>query len=438
VTRSLLLLTWASLFSCIASSQSVRKPASTPIASGPRLTSIRVTGSQRYSAAEIIAASGLKVGDVASEDAFKKATQELGDTGLFTNISYSFAFSSAGTKLDLQLADNEKLVPARFENFVWLSDQDLVARIRQTVPLFSGMVPVGGNLSDQVSDALQALLLQHAVSARAEYIREGAGVDGPIDAINFRASGIDIRIREITFPGTAPSEQPALADAAKKLEGMGYLRSQVTAYAKTALLPVYFERGFLKAAFSEPQAKVSHEDQVETKVDVALPANPGLQYKISGFAWEGNQAFPADRLQSLIHLQPAQPANALRLKTDLGEIQKLYGTAGYMTASVNPDPQFDDAASSVAYKFQVQEGEVFHLGELEFQGVDTKTADRLREAWALSHTLPYDNSYPQRFIEKAWKLLPSDLNWTVSVHEAVNEKDQTVDVALRYGLKPPL
>jgi hypothetical protein len=29
------------------------------------------------------------------------------------------------------------------------------------------------------------------------------------------------------------------------------------------------------------------------------------------------------------------------------------------------------------------------------------------------------------------------VTWTISIHEGVNEEDKTVDVTLRYGIKPP-
>jgi len=401
-----------------------------------KLISIRVTGSQRYKPEEIIAATGLKIGGGASDDDLKKATKELGETGLFTDVSYSYSYSGEGTKLDLQVADNDKLVPARFENFVWFSDDELIAQIKKQVPLFSGQVPVGGNLADQVSDALQALLLQHSLGARADYIREGKGEDGPIEVVSFRANDITIQIGQVSFPGAAAEDQAALQAAARKLIGMDYLRSTVSAYAGSALLPVYRDRGYLKASFSEPQAKVSHEEKNQTDVAVALAVTPGIQYKISGFSWVGQKAFRVEKLQNMVHQESGQPANAAKLKTDLEEIRKLYGTVGRMTASVTPEPDFDDSSGTVAYTLQVQEGFVFHLGDLEIQGVDSKLADRLRESWALHDTDPYDSSYPQKFVDQSWKLLPTGLNWTVSIHEAVNEKDQTVDVNLRYGLKP--
>lgn len=395
-----------------------------------------MTGSQRYSPPEIIAACGLKIGGAAREDDFKKATEELGQTGLFTNISYSFAYSSDGTKLDLQFADNDKLVPARFENFVWFSDQDLTAKIHEILPLFRGQVPVGGNFSDQVSDALQALLLQRSLAARADYVREAESDDGPITAVKFRVTGVNIQVHEVTVPNALPAEKAELAAAVKKLEGTEYLRSQVSLFAKATLLPIYRERGFLKATFSDPQTKVLHEDQGDTQVDLALPVNPGLQYKTGKLTWDGNTAFPAEKLQSLIRLQPNQPANAVQLEADLQAVHKLYGTVGRMTAAVAPEAEFDDTTSSVAYKFHVHEGEVFHLGDLDIQGLDSKLTDRVRDAWTLQPEDPYDSGYAKRFVDQSWKLLPSNPNWTVNIHEGVNEKDKTVDVTLRYGQKP--
>jgi outer membrane protein assembly factor BamA len=424
------------LNAALAQPQTNRKPTPKPAPADHKLVSIKVTGSQHYTPEEIIAASGLKIGDAATDDDFKKATEELGKSGMFTNVSYSYAYSPAGTKLDFQVSDADKLVPARFENFVWFSDADLIAKIHEREPLFKGDVPVGGGLADRISDALQELLLQHNLSAHATYIREGASHDGPIDAIDFKAENINIHIRNVSFPSAPPDQQADLTEAAQKLEDRDYLRSDVNAYIKSALLPVYLKHGFLKVAFAEPQAKVVHEDQDETQVDVDLASTPGLQYKVSGFTWEGNTTFPADKLQPLIHLQPTQTANAVQLQSDLDAVHKLYGTRGYMTASVKSEPVFDDGSRSVAYKLQVHEGDLFHMGDLEINGLDVKTADRLREAWNLKPSDAYDSSYPKRFIDQAWKMLPPKTNFTVSLHEGVNEKEKTVDVSLRYGIKP--
>lgn len=430
------MLTLLLVTSLFVSGQTAHKAAPKESSGDRKLISIRVTGSQHYKPEQIIATTGLRVGDTASDDDFKKATRELGETGFFGNISYSYAFSPAGTKLEFQVTDNDKLIPVHFENFVWFSDDELISAIHQRLPLFEGQVPVGGDFAEQLSDVLQGLLMQRNLGARAQYLREAEGDDGPITAINFRVEGINIHIRNFSFPGSAPDDQTALAAAAKRLLGTEYLRSQVALFAKATLLPIYYQRGYLKASFAGPQAKVAQEDQDETQVDVTVATTPRTQYKVTKFEWEGNEAVPAQKLQSFVKLQPDQVANASLLDAGLQEIHKFYGTLGRMTEYVNPELVFDDNGGTVAYKLNVHEGEVFHMGDLEILGLDPKLVDKLQDAWTLRAKDAYDSSYPKRFIEQAWKLLPRDLEWTVSPHEAVNEKDLTVDVSLRYSIKP--
>ena len=400
-----------------------------------KLVSVKVTGTQRFTEKEVIAASGLEIGSVVTQDDFEKAGKRLGESGFFSNVAYSYAHTPLGTKLDLQLADAAKLVPAHFENFVWFSDDELRAKIHEHLPLFKGEVPVGGTFCDQVSDVLQALLVQRNLAARADYTRDSKDNAGPVDAINYHATGVTLRIAEVVFSGD-PEAHPMLDAAAQNLLGKDYVRTEVQAYATKNLLPVYLERGFLKATIGDPQAKVLKDTDEETLIQVQLPVTPGHQYKVSSFKWEGNSAFKAERLQSMVHAQVGQTINAEQLRTDLDAIQKFYGTRGYMLATVKPVPDFDDAANTVAYKMEVNEGDVFHLGDLDIQGLDAKTVDRLREAWTLREADPYDTTYPMRFFEQTVKLLSRDVTWTVSVHEGVNEKEKTVDVTLRYGLKP--
>ena len=52
-----------------------------------KLLSIRVTGASQLKEDQVIAASGLKLGQYAGERDFQQAMQKLGDTGLFTNLT---------------------------------------------------------------------------------------------------------------------------------------------------------------------------------------------------------------------------------------------------------------------------------------------------------------------------------------------------------------
>ena len=398
------------------------------------MISINVTGSLHYTPAEIISASGLQLGRTVGESDFKQASQQLGETGAFSDVAYTYQYSAQGTRLDVQVADSNQFLPVRFDNFVWFSNQELVEKIHNTVPLFHGQLPVAGTLIDQVSDALQALLLERKLQGRADYMR-AAHQDGPIDAFVFKVTGPTIRIRNVAFTGAAPTELPLLQAAAKDLPGQEYLRSILQVKAERNLLPIYLQRGYLKAGFAEAEAKVAQENPQETMVDIDIPVAPGRQYKLTQIQWSGNTVFPAEKLQPLIHLQTGQYANAVELGNDLEAVQKLYGTRGYLAAHIRSIPQVDDTQSTVSYQLQVHEGDLYHMGELEIQGLDARTTARLAEGWKLRSGEAYDASYPQQFLSDTNRVIPL-VQWKIAVHNSLNEKDKTVDVTLHFDPKP--
>jgi len=51
-------------------------------------------------------------------------------------------------------------------------------------------------------------------------------------------------------------------------------------------------------------------------------------------------------------------------------VQQLYGSRGYVTATIKANAEYDDTAGTVAYELAVTEGAVYRMGELEFRGID--------------------------------------------------------------------
>jgi outer membrane protein assembly factor BamA len=404
-----------------------------PEASPSRLISINESGSKRYTPAQIVAATGLRPGQTVNEDDFKLVSQRLGETGAFSNVAYSFQFSPAGIKLELQVTDSDPFVPVRFENFVWLSDQDLQDKLQAAVPLFQGQLPVSGTLVDQVSDALQGLAIEHHVQGRADYLRTGPQ-DGPVDGFDFSITGQPIHIRRVEFPGAGPAELPELEHLARQFSGQDYQRTALRREAEKDFLPVYFQRGCLKATLSGPEPKVVEDNAEETVVDVAFPVTPGPAYKLSELRLSGYKIFPYEQLRALIHLQPGQPANAVQVAKDVEGIKNLYGTRGYMAARIQPTPEMNDADSTVKYVLMFNEGDVYKMGDLDIRGLDSKDTERMAAAWKLREGDTYDSSYPQRFVNSAPGMLGGEL-WDIVVHQSVEDKDKTVDVSVHFEVK---
>lgn len=407
-----------------------------------KLIEVKVTGSKRFTSEEVAAASGLPVGTVAHEEDFKKAARQLGETGAFSNIAYTFAYSSAGTKLEFQVIDANKFVFARFTDFVWFTDEELLQKIHERIPLFKGELPANGRLPDQVSDVLQALLVENGIPGRVEYLRNNDKSDHLVSIV-YNVAGVSIRIHHAEFPGAAADELPLLHAAAEKITDLEYSREFMTNFIDHTLLPIFHEHGYLKARCAaeptviKPAASDPSDNRPKpTFVDLTFAVTPGLQYKLTRWNWSGNKTIPSQQLDTFLHAKTGQAANTVQLDSDLHAIQELYGARGNILATIKVDAEFDDAAT-VIYHLMVNEGAVFHMGELEFRGLDNNYSARLRAAWKLRPGDVYDATYLKQFLPEARKLLPAALDWDVATHVTALVGSKTVDVDLQYTAKAP-
>ncbi len=432
----------------LAVSQTPSRAKSPPMAAS-KLLEVKVTGSHRFTSEEIAAASGLPVGATVVEEDFRKAARQLGETGAFSDVSFTYSYSSAGTKLALQVADADKFVPAHFLEFVWFSDRELFKKIHDRIPLFTGELPATGRLADQVSDVLQAMLVENNIPGHVDYLRTADKSDR-LESFDYSVSNVSIRIRQVDFSGAAPPELPLLTTAAEKLADREYSRGLLTNFIDHAVIPIYRERGYLKAACAAPQPKVikpeaSKAGEAEprdsrlnrTIVDIELAVTPGLQYKLAGWSWSGEKEISADTLQPLLHAKIGEPANTVQLDDDIKRVQELYGTRGFVTATIKAHAQLDNEASTATYLLEVHEGPVYRMGELAFRGIDNTLEARLRAAWKIRGGDVYDATYLQQYLPQARKLLPASVDWEVSSHVTAISRDKTVDVDLQYMAKAP-
>jgi outer membrane protein assembly factor BamA len=396
-----------------------------------KLVSIKVTGTKRYKPQDVIRATGLELGQVVHKEDLEEVVRLLGESGAFTDILYSLEFDPVGTKLELTVRDSKKFVPANFDNLVWFSNQELFNKLHASVPLFDGEVPVTGQMVNQISDVLQAMLDEKKVVGQVDARRVLDA--GTIEAFTFTVTGLHITIRNIEFSGADAADLALLVATARRLQGAEYVLPTLRTMADKIFLPVLRERSYLKAAIGDPQAHVVSTEDEHVLVDVTFPVHPGEQYKVSGLEIAGCKAVPEDTLRGLIHARSGGTANPIQLEKDLGIIKQLYGTRGFVAANGTVDSRPDDSRLTVQYVIRISEGDVYRMGDLKIRGLDSRETARLENEWTLRTGDVYDSSYPGRFVEQAYKEIG---DWNTSVHESVDEKDRTVDVAVRFDARP--
>lgn len=419
-----------------------------PATSLGKIKEIRVTGLKRYSQAEVLPVAGLAVGQTVSEDDLKEATNVLARTGVFSNLSYSYSTLAGTVKVTLDLEETTQLLAVRLDNFVWWPDEDLRAKLRARVPLYRDQLPVAGSLPDTVADGLQALLSERQLPGHVTYTRFGP--EGhPLEAFVYHVEDIFVRIHSLDFPGAGTEEGPALQEAVKKqLLGKQYSAAQIAIIAKTDFRDVYESRGYLQVEFGAPTttapepAKSDHPVQTDepqadpasdpgiVRVDVRLPVQPGPQFRMAAVDWTGNHVVSTETLQKTLSVASGSIADLPRLREDLKAAARLYGERGYVRVRQNLQAHLNPTAKTVSFTVEIVEGDIYHFGELTIDGVDAKTAARLRDRWSLRPGEPFDTSYEMTFMKETQNLLPQG-RWS-SAETHLDESDKTVDVVLRY------
>jgi outer membrane protein assembly factor BamA len=174
------------------------------------------------------------------------------------------------------------------------------------------------------------------------------------------------------------------------------------------------------------------DDVNAPEVSLAITVQPGAQYRIATIRWWGNKAFYSEDLQKQLSVKPGGVADGVQIESDLENVQKLYGSKGYLRASVAANPTFDDADSTVSYEFSLHEGDVYRLHEVEIAGAGlTKdTIGRLRDAWQMREGEPYDAGYEREYIKAVARILSP--NVSVKMNRDISDENKTVDVNMNF------
>ncbi|MBA2524658.1 MAG: hypothetical protein H0V18_02585 [Pyrinomonadaceae bacterium] len=168
------------------------------------------------------------------------------------------------------------------------------------------------------------------------------------------------------------------------------------------LIPIYRERGHLRANFRAPSAKIESDTTSNCKggVSVTLPIEEGSVYSWGKAEWAGNAVLSNPELGAALGMKAGELANGLKIDKGLASIQEAYGRKGHLASRLKTTPVFEDASRLVTYQIEVKEGSQYRMGTLTITGFSESTINRLKSKWKLQPGDVYDASYLKEFMKK--------------------------------------
>ncbi|HWS88974.1 MAG TPA: POTRA domain-containing protein [Pyrinomonadaceae bacterium] len=365
-----------------------------------KLDRIEFKGLERVKEEEALGKSGLTAGQTVSVDDVEAAANRLLESGLFNNLSYKIKGTTDKALLTFEVIERKWTMPVSFDNFVWFTDDELNAAVRRKLPAFDGTAPEAGGVTEQIKQALAELLAERKIEGTVQHDLSEDPLTKRVSHL-FSVKGPGLRVCKINYAGARAVAEEQLVTKSGGIFDNDYSRAYTSGFVESNLLPLYHERGYLRAAFSPP--KVAPEASPECKgVAVSFNVDEGSIYVWDKAAWEGAEGLTAQELDAALGMRNREVANAVKIARGLNNVRKAYGRKGYIAARVRPETDFDDSARSVSYRFRVTEGPQYHMGDLTITGIlDEAATNNLRGRWRLLHKEVYDEGYVEEFIRKS-------------------------------------
>jgi outer membrane protein assembly factor BamA len=367
-----------------------------------RLAKIEVVGLQGLKEEQIVAASGLKLGQTFGIDDFDAAAQRLLSSGLVSKVSYKLRerAGDAFITFEVEEAGRTGNSPVVFDNFPWFTSEEIAAAVRRDVPAFDGTAPDSSAVIESIKRALERLLAARKVAGQVEYLPSMNLETGGNRKHVFTVSGVHLAVCAVSFPGTSGIAEKELIETAKSMFANDYSQEFASNFADVALRELYHERGYLRVAFDTPRASIGGEGACANGVAVVVPVREGVSYNWAGAEWSGNSVLAPAELDAALGMKAGEVANGAKIKKALRDVARAYGHKGYLNSSLKPAPEFDDAGRRVTYRFEVKEGAQYRMGELKITGLTEAEAEKLRARWTLRAGEVFDEIYYEDFLKK--------------------------------------
>jgi outer membrane protein insertion porin family len=401
------------------------------------LDKVDVTGASRYTVADVVKVTGLKIESPVSTADLDVVAQRMAATGLFNSERYRYTTQAGRIAVTLEIAEPAWTVPVVFDNLVWFSEVELNAIVREAVPSFDGTTPASQNIGGYVAGVLQRALEARRLPGRVvaePRVNLRTGAHQLLFVV--KETGDALKMCALRVPGAASVPEIDLQKAAQSAMGTEYSRSFMRDLADGTLRQLYRTRGYWKAAFGSPAPLVGDRAGC-SGVAVSIPVTEGIEYRWERAQWQGSTALSVKELDTLLGFKPSEVADATRLTDGLLRVHAAYEKQGYIQQKVDPSPVFDDATRRAVFEMVVPEGPQFHMGTVEFVGLDPKDAADLAKKWRLKPGEVYDASYLREF--RSANLTPgrgaAPPSWTATAETRVNDGTHTVDVRFVFRLR---
>jgi len=391
------------------------------------LRSIRIEGNDHYGTDEIIAVMGLKAGDKVNRSDFEQALERLSDTGAFESLRFRYEPQDGGYRLIFQVQEVADLYPLRLIGF-GVPEEELLAWLREEVPLAGELVPPSGLMVRRIGKALDGFWRERGGESEVAGRLEPSGPD-ELEMVFQPVEQIET-IAFTKFENTGELSAYELQRTFNHVAmGVPYTERRLKELLRFNIKPLYEELGYLEVEFCPCRT----EPDPDTKgLAVTIEVQPGEVYKFGNIELPVTELLPPQEMAGLMKVASGQVADMAKLRDSLGAIEQELRNRGYMKAEAEEERTLNRKTKTVDIRVRVVPGERYTFNRLLITGINVIAEAAVKKRWALNYGDPFNAGYPAVFLNHIEREGMFDNLDSTDYRVSVNEAQRTVDVELIF------
>ena len=359
-----------------------------------------------YTQEQLEAAAGMHSGTKFTVTDLSAAAQRLADTGFFESVGPSLEVrgSAATVLFDIKLIERAQMLPAGFENFVWLSHAEIEDALHAKSPLFQDYLAENSPLEEVFDAALTDALAAKGIPAKVVHETVEPTMLRPERSIEFRITMPAIRVANVKLDGVPPELGPMIQKSINAAAHFPYNEGLAGLTTEDRILAPLRDAGYIQASLSNVTLAPTLTGDAAS-VALAARLNAGDIYRVAGIAFAGTPLLTAESFAASQKLHAGDIAARGPLVETLAPLDAAYRRQGYMDVSVRAVPTVDAAAHQVAYTVTVDPGEQYRVHEVTANGLDPAAQADFNRGFLMKTGALYNPEYVSGFLKNNTALM---------------------------------
>ncbi len=361
------------------------------------ISSIVIKGNKNLPSDQIIAASGLKIGEPADKPRFEQARKQLEATGMFDSIGYQFdpAENGRGYVATFNVDEVSPLYTVQFEGLN-AARADIDKYLKSKEVLYNGKLPPTTLIIDRFTREIETYLasINHPEKVVSKVVPSGPD---SFDLV-FRSGAPLPAIAEVTFEGNKAVLITDLEHAINDVAyGTPYSEYTFKLLLENQIKPLYEAKGYLGVKFSN----VTTEPSKTVKgIVVHLTVDEGPVYKLNKVSLSGVTREQTADLGKIAAFKTDAVADFDEINQAIDRMKKSLMHEGYIHVEAEPVRRIDEKNKTLDLLVKLKPGPQYHYGQLTIKGLDLDGEAEIQKLWTGKPGKAYNAEYPDYFLTR--------------------------------------